>query len=74
MNEMTSRQAAQKILDAITEIIGFYQEDVDTARQAGSEDLAKRYEVSVDTLAVLASEEGFIGCRSSERGLSSRLR
>ena len=52
MNEMTSRQAAQKILDAITEIIGFYQEDVDTARQAGSEDLAKRYEVSVDTLSV----------------------
>lgn len=55
MNEMTSRQAAQKILDAITEIIGFYQEDVDTARQAGSEDLAKRYEVSVDTLATLAA-------------------
>lgn len=55
MNEMTSRQAAQKILDAITEIIGFYQEDVDAARQAGSEDLAKRYEVSVDTLAVLAA-------------------
>ena len=53
MNEMTSRQAAQKILDAITEIIVFYQE---AARHAGSEDLAKRYEVSVDTLAVFAEE------------------
>ena len=55
MNEMTSRRAAQKILDAITEIIGFYQEDVDTAHRAGSEDIAKQYEVSVDTLAALAA-------------------
>ena len=52
---MNSREAAQKILDEIVEIIGFYREDVEVAYGNGRNDLAERYQISVDTLANLAA-------------------
>ena len=52
---MTSKEAAQKILTGIVDIIGFYREDVETSRGNGHEDLAERYQISVDTLAQLAA-------------------
>ena len=52
---MTSREAAQRILGFINDIIGYYKEDVESASGAGRNDLAERYQVSVDTLEMLAS-------------------
>ena len=51
---MTSKEAAEKILGLIRDIIGFYSEDVETARKSGREDLASRYQISVDTLVQVA--------------------
>ena len=52
---MTSKEAAQKILGFIHDIIGFYQEDVEIAHSSHREDLAERYQISADTLAQLES-------------------
>ena len=52
---MTSKEAAQKILSGIIDIIGFYKEDVEISRGNGHEDLAERYQISVDTLSQLAA-------------------
>jgi hypothetical protein len=52
---MTSRETAQQIVDRIRDIIGFYKEDVESSAVAGRNDLAERYQASVDTLEMLAS-------------------
>ena len=52
---MTSKEAAQRILSGIIDVIGYYREDVEAARGSGCDSLAERYQISVDTLAMLAA-------------------
>ena len=52
---MTSREAAQHILDGIVEIIGFYQDDLESVKRVENKSLADHYQTAVDTLAILAA-------------------